>query len=137
MARQFTEFYCNDCDGWILLNLNTNLSGDFMVQCPNCGRKHPRTFENKGGNIEFRQDTTEYKIRGDRKLVAIRNFKEGDGKLEVIIPMKSAYSKKSRIDKALQSVSKIQAQAWKDRVANEEVGDNLDFAVKDKLRLVK
>lgn len=67
------EFYCNDCDGFIRVKLNTELNYSVVVVCPSCGRKHPRTIEN--GYIYD---------RGSR-----------NGTAEEICPPKSAYSKTS------------------------------------------
>ena len=86
------EFYCNDCDGWILVNLNEDLRGDIIVQCPKCGRRHPRTLVDG----ELTMPTFEVKVAGKSKLKIIRGG--ADSADEVIVPMPSAYSKTSRLD---------------------------------------
>ena len=116
--RKLFEFYCNDCDGWILLKLNENLRGNFLVSCPQCGRKHPRTLKENGEVVTF---ATEYKVAGKTKVYIDRNYKENVG--EIIIPMKSAYSKKSRLDKI---ANKFTSELW----ANGVMGEQLDFKTK-------
>lgn len=101
MARRLFEFFCNDCDGWILVNLNEQLRGEFLVECPSCKRQHPREFKNG----EMVTSTTEIKVKGKVGMSIVRNFAEGKGK-EIIKPMPSAYSKKSRLDK-LQPTGRI------------------------------
>jgi len=93
MARRIFEFYCNDCDGWILVNLNEGLRGQVIVQCPNCGRRHPRTLEGSG---EMTMPTFEVKVAGKSKVKFVRGGMDNTD--EVIVPMPSAYSKKSRLD---------------------------------------
>jgi hypothetical protein len=93
MARRIFEFYCNDCDGWILVNLNEELRGSILVQCPACGRRHPRTLVNG----ELATPTFEVKIAGKSKVHIVRGG--SDLADEVIVPMPSAYSKESRLDK--------------------------------------
>lgn len=91
------EFECNDCNGWIILNINTGLRGNFLVVCPNCNREHPRTFE-KG---EMTQSTSE--IRIVHPVDGLKITRMANSAKEKIIPMKSAYSKTRR----LQIVEKV------------------------------
>jgi hypothetical protein len=97
MAKRLFEFYCNDCNGWILVNLNEDLRGEFTILCPECGRKHPRRIEN--GEMMMPQG---YEIRTPPGVKVgmsiVRNNKEQNND-DVIVPMKSAYSKTSRLDR--------------------------------------
>lgn len=36
------EVYCNDCDGFFIVRLNTALTIKAEIRCPSCGRQHPR-----------------------------------------------------------------------------------------------
>ena len=95
MTRAIYEFYCNDCDGWILLTLSEALRGRYMVECPNCHHRHPRTFNEAGKDLKA--DTTEVKTNGGkRSMWIVRDTQVASD--DVIQPMPSAYSKKSRID---------------------------------------
>lgn len=40
------EFYCNECDGYFLANLNVHLNIKVTVICPNCGHNHNRVIKN-------------------------------------------------------------------------------------------
>lgn len=118
--KQFYEFYCNDCDGWIMLSLGPDMMGkEYKVECPSCHRQHPRVFKENGDVI---QPTYDYKtVNGVKTVLAIH--RGPDEKLEdILIPMPSAYSKKSRLEK-LQSTRGFTA----DLVLAGLLGENLDF----------
>jgi len=72
MARQTFEFNCSSCSKYFDFRINTSLSGNFRVHCPNCGHVHYRTLE-KGKITENR-------------------FPQNDSQLliEDIVPMKSS-----------------------------------------------
>jgi hypothetical protein len=46
MSRVIQEFYCHGCDGYFLVNLNTELNYKAKINCPNCGRRHDRIIKN-------------------------------------------------------------------------------------------
>lgn len=115
--RKLFEFFCNDCNGWILINLNEGLRGNFLVECPECGRKHPRTLTDSGKVVVT---TTEYKVNGKTQVKITRENYNNSG--EVIVPMKSAYSKKPRLDEV---ESKFTSELWN----NGAFGDQLSFEV--------
>lgn len=105
MNRRLYEFFCNDCDGWIMLTLNTNHSGNFGIKCPNCGRIHPRCFKKN----EIQMPNSEVRVVGKKQPMSIT--REGYDTKEVIVPMNSAYSKKSRLDK-LEKDRGVMAELW-------------------------
>lgn len=75
IERVLQEFYCNDCDGYIVIKLNMAINRRIDLHCPNCNRRHPRVVDN--GQI--------FERGGSNTAVS--------GEVEVIRPMKSAYSK--------------------------------------------
>jgi|APFre7841882654_1041346.scaffolds.fasta_scaffold45719_3 hypothetical protein len=101
MAKRIFEFYCNDCDGWILVNLNEDIRGEVVIRCPNCDREHPRNLENGEMTMPAgygSSKTDEIKIpKGIRVGMKITRNGTKDAN-DVIVPMKSAYSKTSRLD---------------------------------------
>ena len=38
--------YCKHCDKWFRVALAPKVSGDFLLECPNCQWQHYRHFEN-------------------------------------------------------------------------------------------
>jgi DNA-directed RNA polymerase subunit RPC12/RpoP len=42
MARQIFEFECSSCSKLFDINLNTALSGNYRIHCPNCNHIHYR-----------------------------------------------------------------------------------------------
>jgi hypothetical protein len=44
--RIHVEFYCQGCDHYIYIWLNLQLTGNHIMNCPNCGRKHYRAIKN-------------------------------------------------------------------------------------------
>jgi len=38
--------YCNDCGNNFIAELDMDLDGDHIVECPHCGHEHCRTIEN-------------------------------------------------------------------------------------------
>jgi len=51
--RQKIEFYCEMCDKYFDVNLNTSLNGNHRIHCPNCAHIHYRKIE-KGEITDFR-----------------------------------------------------------------------------------
>jgi len=96
MAREVIEFECNDCHGFFPLNLHLGLDGDFMVECPNCHRMHPRRIE-KGELVGMSSVEALMYRDGVGKRIS-RNNKE-NAKLDVITVPKSTYTKESRFAK--------------------------------------
>ena len=124
MQRAVYEFFCNDCDGWILLTLSQALKGRYMVECPNCHHKHPRTFRDDGK--ELVRDTTEVKTNGGKRSMWIERDDAANCE-DVICPMPSAYSKTSRIDKMEAPTGPFhvsKAELWAEHANNVS---NLDF----------
>jgi hypothetical protein len=75
MGKIAQEFYCNDCDGFILVKLNINLNRRITVKCPNCGHQHPRSIKD---GVIYESATG---INGQE--------------IDEIMPTKAAYSKTS------------------------------------------
>lgn len=73
MPRVSQEFYCNECDGYFIVRLNTKLNHEAVIRCPNCGHEHRRCVKN--GEI-YEQG----RFSSDHK--------------ETILPTKTSYSKK-------------------------------------------
>lgn len=44
--RVHIEFYCQECDHYIYVWLNLKLSGNHVMNCPNCKHKHYRVVKN-------------------------------------------------------------------------------------------
>lgn len=74
LDRVMQEFYCNDCEGFIMIQITASLSNkNVVITCPECGRLHPRKIKN-GQIIDDSHSDTAYEI----------------------CPMPSAYSKNPR-----------------------------------------
>lgn len=110
--KLYQEFYCNDCDGYIVVKLNMAINRTVKVVCPECGRQHPRQI--KDGHIV-----------GD-------SHREN---AEEIIPTKSAYHKKpmsnigigarasTKIEKPDDIVAKrMMSQSWFEKFAGKLAG---------------
>lgn len=89
---QNQEFYCNKCNGYIVVRLNMEINRRVLMVCPMCGRKHQRQVRN-GVLFDTNKFTDESKIE------------------EVHVP-KSAYSKTERT-KVMEEVSKRSGR-WQD-----------------------
>lgn len=112
MSRCYFEMFCNDCNGWILLNLNEGISGDFMIVCPNCGHEHPRTI--KEGVMK---EDNEVKVKGKSRIVINRGSISGTR--ERIVPMKSAYNKDSRLHALEKKRGGFLAEKWLEKATGE------------------
>jgi hypothetical protein len=44
--RVYVEFYCQGCDHYTYIWLNLSLTGNHIMNCPNCKRKHYRAIKN-------------------------------------------------------------------------------------------
>jgi len=75
------EIYCNDCSGYFRVILNTALNIAVKIKCPNCEREHERHIID--GKVYD-------------KFMKTVNWKDVD----VIIPMKSTYSKEAVFKKS-------------------------------------
>lgn len=91
--RELIEFNCNDCGGYFTVNLNLGINGDFLIECPNCGRKHPRRIKN--GEVKSPLNDRIYMDGVGNRIT--RSNTENVGEL-IQVP-KSAYSKESRLKK--------------------------------------
>jgi len=91
--RELIEINCNDCNGFFTVNLNLGLDGDFLIECPNCGRKHPRRVNR--GDVKSPWNDRIYK-NGEGKRITRKNTSD-EGEL-IQVPL-SAYSKESRLKK--------------------------------------
>ncbi len=49
MGRIAQEFYCGECQGYFLIQLNMALNMEVHIVCPNCGHEHRRCI--KDGQI--------------------------------------------------------------------------------------
>jgi hypothetical protein len=72
------EFYCNECVGYFRVTLDVGFNRLVGVECPNCGHQHER--EIKDGII-------------------YENHKTGSFH-EILMPMKSTYSKTAALRKS-------------------------------------
>jgi hypothetical protein len=88
-VRELIELFCNDCNGYFHVNLNLSIEGDFRFECPQCGRRHPRTV--RAGEVVGDVIERIYKDGVGKRLS--RNHGEDRGEL-IMVP-KSAYTKKS------------------------------------------
>jgi hypothetical protein len=62
MDRVMQEFYCNDCDGYIMIQITANMHDKkVVIVCPECDRKHPRTIK-KGQIIDNSHSSESYEI---------------------------------------------------------------------------
>ncbi len=43
--RTSQEFFCNGCEGFIIVRLNMHINHVVEVVCPECGRKHRRNIK--------------------------------------------------------------------------------------------
>jgi hypothetical protein len=73
--KVFQEFYCGECQGYILIKLNMALNHIVHVVCPNCGHQHKRCIQD--GQI-------------------FEKGRESGMHVEELCPPKSAYSKEPR-----------------------------------------
>ena len=57
MARvERQELHCHDCDGYVQFDIDLDLEGNHVLQCPKCGHEHCRVVQ-KGKVTETRWDT--------------------------------------------------------------------------------
>lgn len=49
MSRRVVEFNCYECSHYLYPRMNTELDGNYVIHCPNCGHLHYRTV--RGGYI--------------------------------------------------------------------------------------
>lgn len=119
--RETFEFYCNDCFGWFLVNLNIHKRGDVVVVCPNCCREHPRTI--RDGKV-LASDVWGFKDDDDNRYKSnkIMIYRTSNISVERIVPMKSAYSQKPRLHLLERVRGGFLAEAWMRKAANEEDG---------------
>lgn len=122
MARETFEFYCNDCIGWFLVNLNIAKRGDILVVCPNCAHEHPRSIAD--GKILADDDVWGYKDHDQnryktKKRVVTRACQD-QKTAERIVPMKSSYSKKPRLHLLEKVRGGFLAESWMRKAAGEE-----------------
>ena len=122
--RETFEFYCNDCFGWFLVNLNIHKRGDVAVICPNCDREHPRTIvdgEVLASNNWGFKDGDDNRYKSNHLMI---NRTDINRNAERIIPMKSAYSKEPRLHLLERVRGGFLAEAWMRKAANEEDGND-------------
>lgn len=44
--KEKTEFYCHECNGYITVELDMELNGNHVVNCPKCNHEHCRVIKN-------------------------------------------------------------------------------------------
>ena len=115
------EFFCNDCNGWIMLTLNPNLRGTFVVECPKCGRKHPRCFKDGQMKMPPGYEDEVKALKAERRISIERDGGDESGR-DVIKPLMSAYSKESRLEK-LRAELGFTADSWARKVARAIIGE--------------
>ena len=54
MERQ--ELWCHECDKYVQFDIDTELNGNHVIICPDCGHEHCRVIEN-GVRTEVRWDS--------------------------------------------------------------------------------
>lgn len=89
------EFGCNDCSKFFIARLHRKFHDDCLIECPNCGRRHPRKVSSSSG--ELTGDPIERLYRDGEGKRLKRNFKEDSG--EVVLGLKCTVSDESRFDK--------------------------------------
>jgi transcription elongation factor Elf1 len=67
--RVHIEFYCQGCDHYTYVWLNLNLTGNHIMNCPNCGRKHYRAVK-KGIITRDRYDKT---LPDNHEIIAMKS----------------------------------------------------------------
>lgn len=98
--KQRFEFYCNKCQGWIMLVLNTAHLGQFKIKCPSCGREHDRNFvDGEMKDVWTEVKSGEARFVGPRKLVVTRDGRTYPKDCDIFEPTMAAYSKESRLEK--------------------------------------
>ena len=123
MSRETFEFYCNDCDGWFLVNMNVYKRGDVMVVCPNCNHEHPRSIADGAvlASSDWGFKDSDYNRYKTNKRIVSRSYISKAS--ERIVPMKSAYSKKPRLHLLERVRGGYLAESWMRKAAGEEGND--------------
>jgi hypothetical protein len=94
-GRCLCEFWCHCCDrpgdggGYVYVKLNTNLEGNHVINCPNCGHKHYRVVK--------------------EGIITDCRFHTGMEIADEIIPMKSAFTRKRRTFGAIAQIRQAEA----------------------------
>jgi hypothetical protein len=70
------EFYCGECVGYFNQKLRANVTGNFTIQCPECGHHHYRYIENG--------------------FITDRRCNDKADQLDIIIALKAKYRKTPR-----------------------------------------
>lgn len=115
MPRELISFECNDCRKWFMFPLNLQLEEDVLVECPNCGRQHPRTLSK--GEMTGKAIVRIYEDGTGPRME--RNSKEGKG--QVIIGLKSTLSDK-KPPKDLNPYVPGRHARWLEKAAKEKNG---------------
>lgn len=123
MRREPFEFYCSECRGWFIVHLNVAIRGDYIIVCPNCNHEHPRIIRN-GEMLEEAThegcftdpDKNRYK---SKKRSVCRGREIEHSKRERIIPLKSAYSKQSRLHQLEKVRGGFLAELWMNTASGE------------------
>jgi len=93
-GRVLCEFWCHCEDkgyegGYVYVKLNTNLEGNHVVVCPNCGHKHYRVVK--------------------EGLITDCRFHSGMDIADEIIPMKSAFTRERRTFGSIAQIRQAEA----------------------------
>lgn len=67
--RVMIEFYCQECDHYTYIRMNLSLSGNHIMNCPNCNHKHYRAV--KKGIIT--SDRFDKNIPNSHTLIAMKS----------------------------------------------------------------
>lgn len=43
--KEKTEFYCHNCEGYIIVELDMSLNGNHVINCPKCDHEHCRVIQ--------------------------------------------------------------------------------------------
>lgn len=54
--KERQELWCHDCQKYVQFDINTELNGNHVIVCPQCGHEHCRVVEN-GEITEVRWDS--------------------------------------------------------------------------------
>lgn len=45
MPKTVVEFNCYECSHYVYVRMNTDIDGNYVMNCPNCGHRHYRVIK--------------------------------------------------------------------------------------------
>jgi DNA-directed RNA polymerase subunit RPC12/RpoP len=85
---QRTDIYCHKCYKTFIAEINHNIEGNHILECPHCGHEHYRTIK-KGIITESRWDSQNYNTKN--KIVTDRVWKSSTNYLKMQTSTASAF----------------------------------------------